>query len=59
MNNRNKTVNITILKRFALEKLPESSILRESILLENDEIEVKEFLGKLDVWLFLFKKENG
>ena len=58
LNNRRKIVNVVKLKRFALEQLPQSSILRHILSLEKDEMRVDEFLAKLDIWLALFKKEN-
>ena len=58
INNRRKIVNVAKLKRFALEKLPQTSILREILSLEKDEMRADEFLAKLDIWLALFKKEN-
>ncbi|MBS7658123.1 MAG: hypothetical protein ABIM42_08505 [candidate division WOR-3 bacterium] len=45
------------LKDFALNNLPKGSVLREVLLMEKDELEVNEFLIKMDVWLKLFKME--
>jgi len=37
--------------------LPRNSRLKEIILSEDDELEVQEFLVKMDVWLKLFRME--
>ena len=50
-----RKVNLGRLKGFALESLPEHSILRALLLAEPDELEVAEFLAKMDVWLKLLK----
>lgn len=47
------TVNISTLKHFAIEKLSKNSPLKETILAENDQINVNEFLIKLKIWLLL------
>jgi hypothetical protein len=41
------------LRRFALEKLPKESVLREIILLEEKELTTEQFLSKLPIWLRL------
>lgn len=46
------------LRRFVLEKLPEKSVLREVILSEKEELTAEEFIAKMEVWLFLFNREN-
>ncbi|MBS7656282.1 hypothetical protein KEJ50_07315 [Candidatus Bathyarchaeota archaeon] len=51
-----KRLSIKQLKDFAL-KLPKGSVLRGVLLLEKDELEVNEFLIKMDVWLKLLKME--
>lgn len=43
------------LKLFARERLPRDWALREILLTEKDEIEVTEFIAKLDVWFRLLK----
>jgi len=50
-------ISVTNLRKIALEHLPSSSILREVIMAEGEKLTPEEFLGKLDVWLLLFKKE--
>ncbi|MEM4650001.1 MAG: hypothetical protein QXP78_04980 [Candidatus Bathyarchaeia archaeon] len=51
-----KRLSIKELKDFVL-RLPKGSVLREVLLLEKDELEVNEFLIKMDVWLKLLKME--
>jgi hypothetical protein len=46
------------LKSFALNKLPESSALRQVLLAESRELGCDEFLHKMDVWLFLADRED-
>ena len=53
-----KIINIRSLKNFAFEKLPKSSILRELLLDEKEELWMEEFLAKLDLWLKLLRMEN-
>lgn len=52
-----KKTNIRRLKKFAMNKLPTNSGLRDVILVEKDELSREEFLAKMDIWLNLFKKE--
>ncbi|MEM3488931.1 MAG: hypothetical protein QXO75_04650 [Nitrososphaerota archaeon] len=52
---RNRVVNIRALKDFVAEKLPSGTPLREVLLMEKDEIEVHDFLAKLEIWLKLLK----
>ena len=49
-------VSLKNLKNFVLE-LPKKSQLREIILTEADEIEVIEFLAKMNIWLKLLRME--
>jgi hypothetical protein len=46
-------VNIEKLKEFALDKLPRNSALREVLISEEDELDVKIFMARLPVWLRL------
>jgi hypothetical protein len=48
-----KTVNISRLKTFTLQKLPQDWPLREILLAEKDELDVCTFLARLPVWLQL------
>ncbi|MEM2614459.1 MAG: hypothetical protein QXO15_09615 [Nitrososphaerota archaeon] len=52
-----KRLSMKSLKDFALNNLPKGSVLREVLLMEKDELEVNEFLIKMDIWLKLFKME--
>ncbi|MEE9341190.1 MAG: hypothetical protein V3V21_05960 [Thermoplasmata archaeon] len=54
-----RMINTSSLRRFASQRLPSSSVLREVLVAENERLTVKEFLAKMDVWLLLFKKETG
>jgi len=54
-----KKLNIQGLKRFALDKLPRDSPLRELLLSERDELDKSEFLAKMDVWLKLLGFRRG
>ena len=49
-------VAIKRLKTYVL-KLPKKSQLREIILTEEDELEIIEFLAKMNIWLKLFRME--
>jgi len=46
-------VNLRALKVFVRERLPSGSPLREVILIEDNEIPVNEFVGKIKTWLTL------
>lgn len=50
-----RKVSITALKRFAEERLPRESPLREVLITERDELSPEEFIAKLDVWLRLLR----
>ena len=53
-----RKVNLTGLKRFALEKLPEGS-LRDDILSQPDELPPEEYLANCRVWLRLVRLGGG
>lgn len=55
----NRMINTSSLRRFASQRLPSSSVLREVLMAERERLTVREFLAKMDVWLLLFKKETG
>lgn len=55
----NRIVKTSSLRRFASEKLPSSSVLREVLMTENEKLTAEEFLAKLDIWLHLFKRDIG
>ena len=48
-------VNLRALKKFAAEKLPEESPLRDVLMLEENEISASEFLSKTKTWLVLLR----
>jgi len=51
---RRRVIEIRKLKDFAL-KLPPNSILREILLLEDDELDVHTFLARMPIWLKLIR----
>lgn len=57
MSEQRKTVNLGQLKTFALTNLPMGSTLRDVILTETEELDAREFLGKVGVWMKLFELE--
>jgi len=54
-----KTVDVRRLKIWARKNLPNSSRLREVILLDEDRMLPEAFLAKMDVWLVLYDIEHG
>jgi hypothetical protein len=52
-------VRIAKLKQFAEQELDPVSSLREVILMEENDIPVWEFLGKVPIWLNLLRKERA
>jgi len=54
-----RRVDIRSLRKLAEERLPRGSPLRELLLTERDELEAREFLAKLDVWLRLLRRLYG
>jgi hypothetical protein len=60
MDSMSKTkINMRKLKEFAFSELPRSWILREIILSERDELDVFEFIVKVEIWLKLAKGKNS
>lgn len=53
-----RKINMKGLHRFAKEKLPKESILREIILMEKAELTPQQFLDRLEIWLRLLNREN-
>jgi hypothetical protein len=51
-----KQVKLSKLKQFAWDKLPNSA-LRDVILGEKEELDLREAIGKADIWLDLLYKE--
>ena len=52
-----KSVNITLIKEFALDRLPKGSNLRELILSEKERLEVPEFVSLMKTWSRLLNLE--
>lgn len=53
---KNNFINIEKLKTFAINNLPNDSVLRDLILLEPNMINVLDFCGKITLWLKMFDK---
>jgi hypothetical protein len=51
-----RKISMKGLHRFAKEKLPKESILREIILLEKAELSPEEFIGRMGLWLNLLDR---
>ncbi|MEM3421037.1 MAG: hypothetical protein QW835_02550 [Candidatus Hadarchaeum sp.] len=51
-------VSLAPLKQFAAS-LPVSSLLREILLSDDDEVEAREFLGRVQVWLQLLRRPEA
>lgn len=48
-----RKVNIRRLKNFAMNKIPKDWALHEILLSEHEELDLLEFMAKIDVWLKL------
>jgi hypothetical protein len=55
---RGGRVDITRLKAFAA-RLPRDSALRELLLTEKDELEARDFLSRMSLWLRLASRESS
>lgn len=53
-----KTINIQSLKKYAIDKLPHNSILRNIIQSEKQHLTIPEFLAKTEIWLKLIESES-
>jgi len=53
------TLKTSRLKEFAISALPEGSALRNVLLSERDEVDVDEFIVKIDIWLKLLRMESS
>ena len=51
-------VNIRPLKKYSLSDLSSRPTLRDTILIEDDELGEAEFVAKLDTWLKLFRVDG-
>lgn len=52
-----RKIDIRRIRRFAQERLPIDSPLRDVLLAEKDELSIQDFLAKMDVWLKLLRRE--
>ena len=52
-----RKVRIVGIKEFASGRLPEGSTLRYLLLTEREEIDTREFVARMDLWLKLLQKE--
>jgi len=50
-------INIRRIKEFAMAKLPKGSALRDVLLSESDDMDVNDFLAKMEIWLKLLRRE--
>jgi hypothetical protein len=50
-------IGIRRLKEFAFSELPNGSVLREILLSEHDELDLYEFLAKVEIWLKLARRK--
>jgi hypothetical protein len=46
------------LKDFAFKEIPRDNVLRELLLGERDELEITEFISKIDIWLRLLRRNH-
>jgi len=56
INSKGK-VSIVGLKKFVKKELPENSVLRESILAEEDTITPEDYLAKIPIWLKMLTRK--
>jgi len=52
------SVNLHKLKTYVFDAFPERSLLRELVLAELDELDAREFIGKVGTWLRVFDKNT-
>lgn len=52
------SVDVRKLKAYVLKIFPEQSLLRELVLNEPDELDVRELGWKINTWLRVFNKED-
>lgn len=55
MKRNNLKINIRRLKEFVRKEIPKHCVLRNLILSDKDEMDVHEFLVKIDYWLKLLR----
>lgn len=51
-------VDLRPLKKWVFCRLPQSSLLRELILMEEDFLSPESFLAKMEIWLWISEKET-
>ena len=52
-------VDIQRLKNFAFKEIPRDNLLREILLSERDELEIIEFVSRIDIWLRLLRRAHA
>jgi hypothetical protein len=52
-------VNISRLRKFAIEELPRNWVLREVLIAEDEEVELSVFLARVPLWLRLSTLRGG
>ena len=50
------TIRIARLKQVASDNLPKDSPLREVLLVDNDQLQVNDFLSRIPLWLRLLRR---
>jgi hypothetical protein len=58
MKGNNLKIDIRRLKEFVLKEIPKDWVLRSLILSEKDEMDVHDFVVKMDYWLKLSRGSN-
>jgi len=53
-----RRLNMSPLKKFAQEKLLPSSVLRQVLLSERDNLSFAEFVARIEIWLRLMRWEE-
>jgi hypothetical protein len=53
-----KKISMKPLHRFAKDKLPRESLLREILLMEKQELSPEQFVDRMQIWLRLMEREN-
>jgi len=51
-------IDLRSLKKWCSENLPDSSNLKKIILLENDQLQARDYCAKVSTWLLLFNEEK-
>ena len=58
VHNPKKTIDIKLIKKFAIEQLSYNSILRRILLSEKNNLTIPEFLVKIEMWLKILESED-